>query len=113
MHFSDNYLLNTFSHGSRVGGKMEYVRLFSLIAIFILAIACINFMNLSTAKASRRLKEVGIKKVVGAGRRQLIFQFLGESMLLTLFAMILAIILAWLLLPQFNQLHRKTNRTGF
>ena len=64
--FSDNYLLNSFDHGSQVGSKIEYVRLFSLIAIFILVIACINFMNLSTAKASRRMKEVGIKKVVGA-----------------------------------------------
>ena len=75
-HFSDNYLQNTFNHGARVGGKIEYVKLFSLIAIFILAIACINFMNLSTAKASKRLKEVGIKKVLGAGRRQLALQFL-------------------------------------
>jgi ABC-type antimicrobial peptide transport system permease subunit len=58
--------------------------LFSLIAIFILVIACINFMNLSTAKAARRMKEVGIKKVVGANRKQLIFQFLSESIMLTL-----------------------------
>src|SRR5215470_571560 len=88
--FSDNYLLNSFSHGSQTGSKIEYVQLFSLIAIFILVIACINFMNLSTAKASRRMKEVGIKKVVGAGRKQLIFQFLSESLLLTLFATVLA-----------------------
>ena len=111
--FSDNYLLNTFDHGSVVGGKIEYVRLFSIIAVFILLIACINFMNLSTAKASGRLKEVGIKKVVGAGRRQLISQFLGESMLLTLLAMILAISLAWFLLPQFNQLTGKEITLNF
>ena len=113
VRFSDNYLLNTFSHGSRVGGKMEYVRLFSLIAIFILVIACINFMNLSTAKASGRMKEVGIKKVVGAGRRQLILQFLTESVMLTLLAMILAAVFVWLLLPQFNNLTGKQIQIGF
>jgi len=113
MRFSDNYLLNTFSHGSRVGGRLEYVKLFSLIAIFILVIACINFMNLSTAKASGRMKEVGIKKVVGAGRTQLILQFLTESVLLTLLAMILAIVFVWLLLPQFNNLTGKQLEPGF
>ncbi len=105
--FADNYLLNTFSHGSRTGGKIEYVRLFSLIAIFILLIACINFMNLSTAKAARRLKEIGIKKVMGARRKQLIFQFLSESIMLAIFAMIIAIVLTCTLLPQFNQLTGK------
>ncbi len=107
MKFSDNYLLNTFNHGSRVGGKSAYVKLFSLIAVFILVIACINFMNLSTAKASGRMKEVGIKKVVGAARKQLIFQFISESVLLTIFAMVLAVAAAWILLPQFNQLTGK------
>jgi putative ABC transport system permease protein len=105
--FSDNYLKDTFDHGSRVGGRVEYVRLFSLIALFILAIACINFMNLSTAKASQRMKEVGIKKAVGAARSQLIFQFLGESFLLTSVAMLLAVGLAGLLLPAFNTLTGK------
>jgi len=107
MRFSGAYLANTFVHGARTGGRQENVRLFSLIALFILVIACINFMNLSTAKASRRLKEVGIKKVVGAGRRQLIFQFLAESILLTLFATLFAVLLAWALLPAFNQLTAK------
>jgi ABC-type antimicrobial peptide transport system permease subunit len=105
--FSDNYLFYTFSHGSQVGGKIVYVKLFSVIAIFILAIACINFMNLSTAKASRRMKEVGIKKVVGAGRFQLIFQFLTESIIFSALAMILAFGVAWLLLPAFNHLTGK------
>jgi ABC-type antimicrobial peptide transport system permease subunit len=91
--FSDNYLGNTFSHGSQVGSKMEYVKLFSIIAIFILAIACINFMNLSTAKASRRTKEVGIKKVLGASRNNLIFQFLSESIILLSIAMSLALVI--------------------
>jgi len=105
--FSANYLAHTYDHGSEVGSKSVYVRMFSLIAIFILGIACINFMNLSTAKASQRMKEVGVKKVVGAGRWQLILQFLAESTLLTLFAMVIAIAIAWALLPEFNNLTGK------
>ncbi|WCT11071.1 ABC transporter permease [Mucilaginibacter jinjuensis] len=111
--FSDNYLQNTFIHGSRVSGRAEYVKLFSLVAIFILVIACINFMNLSTAKASGRMKEVGIKKVVGAPRIQLIIQFLSESLLMAIFTMIIAIGIAWLLLPQFNQLTGKQIQLHF
>ncbi|HEY2722682.1 MAG TPA: ABC transporter permease [Chitinophagaceae bacterium] len=113
MRFADNYLLNTFSHGSRTGGKMEYVRLFSIIAIFILLIACINFMNLSTAKAARRMKEVGIKKVIGARRKQLIFQFLAESIMLTAISMVIALAIVWALLPQFDQLTGKDMRLGY
>lgn len=105
--FSDIYLQHTFNHGVSTGSKIVYVRLFSLIAVFILVIACINFMNLSTAKASRRMKEVGIKKVVGATRPQLVTQLLSESVLLTLFATLLALGLAWLLLPSFNALTGK------
>ncbi len=111
--FSDNYLQNTFIHGSRVSGRAEYVKLFSLVAIFILIIACINFMNLSTAKASGRMKEVGIKKVVGAPRSQLIIQFLSESLLMAVFTMIIAIGITWLLLPQFNQLTGKDIKLHF
>lgn len=107
MNFSGIYLHDTFVHGSRVSGRDEYVNLFSLVAIFILVIACINFMNLSTAKASGRMKEVGIKKVVGAGRSQLIFQFLSESMLMAVFTTLFAVGIAWLLLPQFNYLTGK------
>ncbi len=105
--FSDVYLHNSFGNNAKTGGKIEYVKLFSLIALFILIIACINFMNLSTAKASGRLKEIGIKKVVGAERRQLIFQFLSESLLLTLLATLLATVMAVLLLPAFNQITGK------
>jgi putative ABC transport system permease protein len=107
MKFSDLYLQHTFNHGASTGSKIVYVRLFSLIAVFILVIACINFMNLSTAKATRRMKEVGIKKVVGATRSQLVTQLLSESLLLTLFATVLALGLAWLLLPSFNALTGK------
>jgi putative ABC transport system permease protein len=104
MKFSDVYLFSSFSHGASTGGRTEYIRLFSLIALFILVIACINFMNLSTARAARRMKEVGIKKVVGARRPQLIAQFLSESMLVTVFSMLLAVLITWLLLPSFNRL---------
>ena len=107
IRFSDNYLQNSFDHGNRIGGRIVNVKLFSIIALFILTIACINFMNLSTAKASRRLKEVGIKKVVGAGKKQLVFQFLGESMLLTFIAVILSVGSVYLLLPQFNRITGK------
>jgi putative ABC transport system permease protein len=113
MLFSDNYLQNTFNHGSRVGGRAEYVRLFSLVAIFILLIACINFMNLSTAKASGRMKEVGIKKVIGAERGQLIAQFLAESTLMAVITTLIAVGIAWLSLPQFNQLTGKDIQLTF
>ncbi|MBX3238587.1 MAG: ABC transporter permease [Chitinophagaceae bacterium] len=106
--FSDGYLYNFYDNNTSVGERIQYVNLFTALALFILVIACINFMNLSTAKAARRLKEVGIKKVVGAKRSQLILQFLMESFLLTVFAMIIAIGLAAVLLPQFNQLTGKT-----
>jgi len=105
--FSEIYLQHTFNHGVSTGSKIVYVRLFSLIAVFILVIACINFMNLSTAKASRRMKEVGVKKVVGATRAQLVTQLLSESVLLTAVATLLALGLAWLLLPAFNALTGK------
>ncbi len=100
--FSDVYLHNNVGVNSGSSGRIQYVKMFSLIALFILIIACINFMNLSTAKASKRMKEVGIKKVVGADRKQLIFQFLSESVLLTLVAMSFAVLMASLFLPVFN-----------
>ena len=105
--FSDVYLHNNYNGNVQNGGRMEYVKLFTLLAVFVLIIACINFMNLSTAKAARRFKEVGIKKVVGAERKQLIFQFLTESFLLVIVAMLFAIVLALLLLPAFNQITGK------
>ena len=111
--FSDNYIHNTFNHGSRIGGKEEYVNLFSLVAAFILIIACINFMNLSTAKASGRMKEVGIKKVVGAERSQLVIQFLSESLLMAFLTTAIAVGIAWLLLPQFNHLTGKDIQMHF
>jgi ABC-type antimicrobial peptide transport system permease subunit len=111
--YSDRYLYGQFENGVQSGGRILYVRLFSIIAIFILIIACVNFMNLSTAKASRRMKEVGIKKVVGARRGNLILQYLGESMFLTCLSLVLAIVLVFLLLPQFNNITGKHINLAF
>ena len=83
-------------------GDIVYVRLFAIIAVFILLIACVNFMNLSTARSARRAKEVGIRKVIGARRGQLVGQFLSESMLLTLVSLLLALGMVKLCLPAFN-----------
>ncbi|MTI88452.1 MAG: FtsX-like permease family protein [Balneolaceae bacterium] len=105
--YSDRYLYGNFENGIQAGGRIEYVRLFSIIALFIVIIACINFMNLATAKASQRLKEVGVKKAIGAGREKLIIQFLVESVAITLCSMILALFMVELLLPQFNQITSK------
>jgi putative ABC transport system permease protein len=105
--FSDGYLYGFYENGIQTGGRIDYVVQFSVIALGILFIACINFMNLSTAKASRRLKEVGIKKAVGAGRRTLITQYLGESMLMSLIALVISILLVDLTLPMFNDLTGK------
>lgn len=105
--FSDRYLYGKYENGVQVGGRIAYVKLFSIIAVFILIIACINFMNLSTAKASRRLKEVGIKKVVGASRSTLILQYIGESLMMTFLSLILAIVFIILLLPVFNEITGK------
>ncbi|HMI59659.1 MAG TPA: ABC transporter permease, partial [Puia sp.] len=106
--FSDRYLHDHYENGVQTGGRITYVKLFSIVAAFILIIACINFMNLSTAKAAHRAREVGIKKVVGASRRSLILQYLGESVLLSLLALILAVGLLMVLLPVFNEITGKT-----
>jgi predicted permease len=105
--YSASYLYGQFVNGKPSGGRIQYVKLFSIIAAFIIIIACINFMNLSTARASMRLKEVGIKKVVGASKKQLIYQFISESLLLSFLSLLLAMILVALALPAFNQLTDK------
>ncbi len=88
-------------------GDIAYVRIFSIVALFVLIIACINFMNLSTAQSSRRAKEIGLRKVAGASKRKLILQFFGESVFIAFIAHIIALILAEVLLPTFNQLSGK------
>lgn len=89
------------------GGDIQYVYIFSALAIFILLLACVNFTNLSTARAFKRAREVGIRKVMGSVKKQLVIQFLSESVLLTLFAMLFAFGLLFLLLPYFNLLANK------
>jgi putative ABC transport system permease protein len=105
--YSENYLYGNYENGVVTGGRITYVKLFSLIAIFILVIACINFMNLATARASRRIREVGIKKTMGAGRQTLIFQYLGESMLMAFLSLGAAILMVDLSLQQFNDITGK------
>nr|WP_294791958.1 ABC transporter permease [uncultured Mucilaginibacter sp.] len=111
--YSDRHLYNQFENGVITGGKIEYVRLFSIIAVFILIIACINFMNLSTAKASKRLKEVGIKKVVGATRWTLIFQYMAESFLMVLLSLIVAAAFIVLAIPAFREITGKDLALAF
>lgn len=96
------HLYSDFENGKNTGGMIEYVRLFSIIAVIILLIACINFMNLSTARSEKRAKEVGIRKTLGSNKKLLIFQFYCESFILTLIAFMLALIAVVLLLPAFN-----------
>ena len=99
--------MHLYSFGA-YSGDIKYVYIFSVIALFILVIACINFMNLSTARAARRSREIGLRKTSGAGRKQIIIQFIGESMLITVLAFIVAILLVYYFLPGFNQLSDKS-----
>ncbi len=105
--YSDIYLLSNFQNGELSGGRIEYVYLFSVIAVFILSIACINFMNLCTARSIKRAKEIGIRKVVGAFRPALIRQFIGEALFTVMLAMVVALILIVLVLPTFNSITQK------
>ncbi len=106
-HYSDVYLNSNFKNGAITGGRIEYVRLFSVVAIFILLIACINFMNLTTARSAKRAKEIGVRKVAGAVRTVIMRQFLTEAMLITSIAVAIALVLLAILLPSFNQLTGK------
>jgi putative ABC transport system permease protein len=97
-------LYSNFENGVEQGGMSDYVQLFTIIAVFIIVIACINFMNLATARSERRAREVGVRKSVGSQRRQLVFQFIGESMIIAFISFAIAIIAAQLLLPYYNTL---------
>ena len=101
------HLYSEFKEGKNTGGAIKYVKMFSIIGLFVLLLACINFMNLSTARSEKRAKEVGIRKTVGSLRTQLIFQFFSESLLTVTFAFVLAVLIAWLVLPFFNQVANK------
>ena len=105
--YNEQYLHSNFKDGYISGGRVEYVRLFSIVALFILLIACINFMNLSTARSVKRAKEIGVRKVIGAARKNLMGQFLTEALLVTLLAVFIALLLLALLLPGFNNITEK------
>lgn len=111
--FSKWRLEGEFKNGKAEGGRISIVRLFLAIGIFILLIACINFMNLSTARSERRAREVGVRKVMGAQRGGLIGQFLGEAMLMSFFSLVLALILVAISLPTFNRITEKTISLDF
>jgi putative ABC transport system permease protein len=105
--YGSKYLNSTFVNGKPQEGRLVYIRIFTGVAIFILIIACINFMNLATARSIKRAKEVGVRKVIGSSRSSLIGQFFGESILLSFFALIVSLILMQVLLPSFNSLTGK------
>ena len=101
-------LYSDFENGKIKGGRIQYVWLFGIIGSFVLLLACINFMNLSTARSEKRSKEVGIRKAIGSMRKQLILQFLSESILMASLAFLFAIILVLLSLPMFNSIADKS-----
>lgn len=105
--YDEKYLHSNFEDGYISGGRIEYVRLFTIVAVFIVLIACINFMNLSTARSVKRAKEIGVRKVIGAVRPALMGQFLCEALLFTLFAVFISILLLTFLLTVFNNLTGK------
>lgn len=100
-------LYNDFENGKNTGGFIKYVKMFGILGFIVLLIACINFMNLSTARSEKRAKEVGVRKAVGSGRKELIQQFLSESMLISLLAFLFALLLVLVALPFFNKLTDK------
>ena len=101
------HLYSDFKDGKNTGGMITYVKLFSIIGIIILLIACVNFMNFSTARSEQRAKEVGIRKTLGSQKKQLVFQFFSESLILVLIAFVLSLACVYLLLPSFNTLVNK------
>ncbi|MCW3109883.1 MAG: acetylornithine deacetylase [Segetibacter sp.] len=107
-NMNDWRLYDQFENGKQTGGgRIEYVRLFSIIAWIILVIACINFMNLATARSEKRAREVGVRKVLGAGKKGLVMQFIGEALFMSSIAAVSAVIIISLVLPAFNRLVQK------
>ena len=111
--YKDHFLYNNGTGGEYKSGRIDLVKLFAWIGGFILLVACINFMNLSTAKSERRAKEVGVRKVIGANKQSLIFQFLTESVLISFFAVVLTVIIMVITLPYFNELVSKNLSLSF
>lgn len=105
--YNRQYLHQRFENGVEAGGRIEYVRLFGIAAFFLILIACINFMNLSTARATRRAKEVGVRKTIGAGRGALILQFMTEAVVLTGISVLIALFLCKSTLPYFKDISGK------
>jgi putative ABC transport system permease protein len=101
------HLYSEFKNGVNTGGAIQYVWLFGIIGVFVLLLACINFMNLSTARSEKRAKEVGIRKAIGSLRGQLIYQFFCESLLIAMLAFAFSLILVMLILPYFNDIANK------
>jgi putative ABC transport system permease protein len=107
MPLKEIHLKSNFQAELGQNGNIQFVYIFSAIALFILLIACVNFMNLSTARSANRAREVGVRKVLGSARKHLIAQFLAESIIVTMVATVFALIIAWALLPVFNQMSGK------
>lgn len=101
------HLYSEFVNGKAAGGRIQFVWLFGIIGVFVLLLACINFMNLSTARSEKRAKEVGVRKAIGSMKRQLITQFLTESLMMAVLAFVIAIILVLVFLPVFNHIASK------
>lgn len=101
------HLYSAFKNGVNTGGGIQYVWLFGIIGVFVLLLACINFMNLSTARSEKRAREVGIRKAIGSLRAQLVYQFFCESLLCVFFALAISLLLVQLSLPFFNQIAGK------
>jgi ABC-type antimicrobial peptide transport system permease subunit len=107
------HLYDNFDKGKLVAGFIEYVRIFSVIGVLVLVIACINFINLTTARSEKRAKEVGVRKAIGSSKKELIFQFLIESVILTFISFIFSILFVQLALPSFNTLTGDTIKVPF
>ena len=112
LSMNDWRLRSDFQDGKSNGGRIEYVRMFSIIAWIIILIACINFMNLATARSEKRAREVGVRKVLGAAKRMLVAQFIGEAMFMSLLSVVLALCIIYLVLPSFNTLVEKHLTAG-
>ncbi|HNR07725.1 MAG TPA: ABC transporter permease [Saprospiraceae bacterium] len=106
-NYGESYLYGEWKSAKQTGGRIEYVRIFGIVAVIILLIACINFMNLATARSLKRAREVGVRKVVGARKSQLVQQFLSESILVSFIALAFALGIVFLFLPSFNTLTQK------
>ena len=104
---SDVYLHSNFKDGELAGGRIQYVNIFTVVAVFVLLIACINFMNLTSARSIKRAKEIGVRKVIGALRGALIRQFIGEALMIVSIAFVIGLLIVALVLPAFNTITHK------